>query len=148
MNKVKILKAIRKYYDDSILQLLKKIEEYKMESDLEESAVLDPEDMSNQSAAVEMLQYYKSLLEQTRFNRNKLDSFPNTSGKKIQAGTVVVTKQVIFYMGVPTSPLPFDENKLLIGLSLEAPLAKKLKSKKIGDSLPYGKLKLAIQNIF
>lgn len=148
MNKDKIIKTIKKYYDDSMLQLQKKVDEYKLESDLEESAVVDPEDMSNQSAAAEMSQYYRALLDQSRFNRNKLDTFPNTLNKKIQEGAVIETKQVIFYMGVPTSPLPFDENKLLIGLSLEAPLAKKLKAKKIGDTLPYGKSKLVIQNIF
>lgn len=147
MNKDKIIKTIKKYYDDSMLQLQKKVDEYKLESDLEESAVVDPEDMSNQSAAAEMSQYYRALLDQSRFNRNKLDTFPNTLNKKIQEGAVIETKQVIFYMGVPTSPLPFDENKLLIGLSLEAPLAKKLKAKKIGDTLPYGKSKLVIQNI-
>ncbi len=148
MKKKKIHLKLVSYLDDSIKQLEKTVAEFEVEADLDESAVKDPEDLSFQNSAIEMLNHYKSLLVQAKFNRQKLETLPEVKTPKIMPGSVVETKQVLFYIGIPTSPLPFNEDKLLIGISTESKLAKSLKSKKIGDSVTYGKSKLKVLDIF
>ncbi|MEP7267834.1 MAG: hypothetical protein ABI844_09430 [Saprospiraceae bacterium] len=147
MDKKKVLQKLIKYQDNLVVDLQRSVADYKTAADIDEGATIDPEDFSFQSNAIDMMNHYKALLVQALYNREKLDSFTEIPSKRVLPGALVETESMIFFIGIPTPPLPYDAGRMIFGISGETKIAQMMRNKKVGQSFNYGKSRLTIKNI-
>jgi len=146
-DKKRIINRLIQYQKTLIGEIKKTIEGFQQEADLTEGEVKDPEDASFQNNSMDMRHSYQSRLNVAVNDLNKLETQTEIDTTEAVAGALIETDKVLFYLGIPTKPILLDDGRQLIGLSLDSEIASKLRSKRSGQSIPFGDSTLKIHHI-
>ncbi len=138
MDKSKIISAIIDEQEKVISNLKSSVERYKTESDLDENQTLDPEDYARQSEAKDMQLRYEKLLKIAKQNLQILEKSTSKVHTEIEIGALIETDKNYIFVGISVPVFKYAE-KDVISVSEDAPIFKTLKSKKIGDTIEFGK---------
>lgn len=146
MSKQKLLNKIIDEQQKIIENLEVNVERFRKASDLDEDSTLNPQDFSHQTEAKDMQLRFEKMLNSSRKDLNFLKNLSLEKLNRIEKGSMIETEKKYFFVGVSTANFKF-ENKEVICFSEEAPIFKKLKNKKIGDTFKIGENELKILNI-
>lgn len=119
----------------------------KAEAALTEDETVNMDDASYQNHAVEMIEHYQNLLNNSSAELKKLQSYEKIICHTIQPGALVITEELMIFIGVATPKLHLKDHQILIGISEESPLYKNMHGKKIGEFIPMDDKSLKIRSI-
>ena len=139
VDKSYILGKLTHHLEQLVAELNKTLIDLKSESDLPEDESIDPEDSSYQNYNSEMIQHYRSLLNLSVADLEKLRSFGNQA--------IIITDLVLIFVGVAIPKLHLKEHQTLLGISIDSPIYQALRSKKVGDLFEFEEKELKIKNI-
>lgn len=146
MDKRKLLDKIIKEQQKIIDNLEVNVERFRKASDLDEDSTLSPEDFSHQTEAKDMQFRFEKLL---RFSAQDMNFLQNLSAEKleeIEKGSTIETEKNYFFVGVSTANFKF-EDKEVICFTEKAPIFKKLKDKKLGETFKISNQEMKILDI-
>lgn len=123
------------------------IQNLEHEADLPEGEVIDPEDTSFQSTSIEMLSHYRTLLVNAENDLYKLNNLAGVEADRVMPGALVVTDEILFFIGIPMKSITLPGGRQLIGVSPDSEIVGQLESKKAGDSFDFGDTRLVIRSI-
>ncbi|HNR09192.1 MAG TPA: hypothetical protein PKM27_17860 [Saprospiraceae bacterium] len=146
-DKKKILQQIRNHQEAMISELKATIQNLEHEADLPEGEVIDPEDASFQSASMEMLSHYRTLLVNAENDLYKLNNLSEVETDRVAPGALVVTDEILLYIGIPVKSIPMSGGRTLIGVSPDSEIVNQLEAKKTGDAFDFGDTTLVIRSI-
>ena len=147
VDKSYILGKLTHHLEQLVAELNKTLIDLKSESDLPEDESIDPEDSSYQNYNSEMIQHYRSLLNLSVADLEKLRSFGNQATDLIGPGALIITDLVLIFVGVAIPKLHLKEHQTLLGISIDSPIYQALRSKKVGELFEFEEKELKIKNI-
>ncbi len=134
-------KALKAHLIELEQQLIEELttmqDSYKSSMDLDEEDTLDPEDFSHQDEWGQSAHDLEVRIEKARRELKKLEKMPLDVHDTISVGSVVITQDIGFVIGV-ASPT-FTHNGLrFVGISDQAPIYAVMKGLKAGDRFTFG----------
>lgn len=148
MDKQKIFNLLIEEQAEVIKELESYIEKLAGVSDLDENAALDIDDYSRQTETMDMVNRTNQQLDKARVNKEKLEEYSAMDHVKVLPGAVVETEDRWYMVGVSILPFKTDENKEVVGISLETPAYLAMRDKSKGDSITLGDHESKILNIY
>lgn len=146
MNKKEILDYVIKNQIENINSLKNSITIYKTAADIDEDNTLDPEDFSHQEEARDMQFHLEEKLKKENSIIDNIKKYQEKTHSTIEEGTLIETNLAYIYLGIVTNSFSID-NKDVYCISLDAPLAKIISKKKIGDSFKIGDVEHTILKV-
>lgn len=146
-DKKKIINQILNHQEAVISELKATIQNLEHEADLPEGEVIDPEDTSYQSSSIEMLSHYRTLLVSAENDLYKLNNLAEVETNRVMPGALVVTDEILFFIGIPMKSITMPGGRQLIGVSPDSEIVSQLESKQSGDTFDFGDTSLLIRSI-
>ena len=147
IDKAIILEKLINHHEQLVIELNKTLLDLAEESNLTVDETIDLEDSSYQDYSSDMKLHYDALLSNSLKDLEKLKSFVEASTHEVVPGALVVTDQLLFFIGVATPKLHIKDYQTLIGISIDSEMFMLLKSKQAGDEFEYDQKKLFIRSI-
>jgi len=148
MDKQKIFNLLIEEQAEVIKELESYIEKLAGVSDLDENAALDIDDYSRQTETMDMVNRTNQQLDKARVNKEKLEEYSAMDHVSVLPGAVVETEVRWYMVGVSILPFRTDDNKEVVGISLETPAYLAMRDKSKGDSITLGDKEYKILNIY
>ncbi len=145
MNKKKIRENAIRIQESVISHLEELITDYLSTSDIDENETKDPEDFSHQNEATEMILNLKTQLQKAKMDLNVLESLSENRKNEIGVGSLVETDKGYFYVSIPT--VVDCDGEDVVGVSMEAPLYKKMRGKKKDEMFYVGENEFQIISV-
>jgi hypothetical protein len=146
MNKENLRSALIEKQKSLITQLERKIEFSHDIVDLDELDIIDPEDYSHQSEALEMEELIQVQLQKAKIDLEYLKSIDFSPKTTIESGAFVQTEKFNFIIGFPT--VPFDYEGLhIVGVSKASPIFPSMAGKSKGQSFEFSGKEYIINQI-
>lgn len=148
MRRSELYQVMLQHHEEAVAEYQRFLDRLKSDSDIDENETQDMEDYSHQSEANDMeirtkVQMSKAIQDLDAFKALK----GIVSNGEVMDGSFVLTKDRIFFIGVPSSSIEHDSYKM-IGVSSESPAYESIVGKKIGDKVQLGRLKCKIEEIY
>ncbi len=129
---IEALKSMYNLYNDS--------------ADIDENAKLEIDDFAHQSQS---MQSATNLAERLSADYEKLEEFMQISEDPhhiIEEGSLVVTNQFIFYIGLALQPFELDAYEI-VAISDDAPIFQAMKGKSKGDNFEFNGTTYTIEEV-
>lgn len=137
MNKSKILTEIAGVLQEHIRHIETSVTRYKLASEIDHDDVMDPEDLSRQAEASEMLQHFEQLLLQAKEQELFIKDHDNENYDSIVPGALIQTDSYYLYIGISVPSFQMDK-KTVLTISENAPIYINIRGKKVGDTIKLG----------
>jgi len=137
MSKAEVKKIIKDYQLKLIENLENSIQDKRETVDIDEGEVLDPEDYSRQTETGDLVMRLKRQIKLAKNDLIFLDEIPLDPKDKVVLGALVETKDMYFYVGIPTSIFEY-KGKNLVGISTHAPVYQAMLNKSKGEKFKVG----------
>lgn len=146
MDKTRILQEIMAVLQKYTHQIESSIMRYKLAVTIDEDDILDPEDLSHQAEASDLLLRFKQLLLQAKKQEQFLLTHGTNKTDCISPGALVETKSHYIYIGISVPAFKFN-GKTVVTLSEKAPAYHNMREKKVGEIIELGEHYLKIITI-
>ncbi len=146
MTKQEIVSKIVEQEERYIAQLESTRNQYKSQSDLDEEATMDRQDMSHANEAKDMQLRLRVQLDKAKADLEELKAQAEQTCETVQAGAVVHTDSAIFYAGTSIHALQI-ENVDVLGVSTNSPAYQTMLGLKKGDKFTLGETTYRINYI-
>ena len=146
VNKQKLLEQVKDILSQKISSLEKLIEETRASNTETKSSMGDKYETSREMIQQEVNRLVAQLA-QLQNQQNSIQKVAATPSGEIKLGTLIETNLGFFYLITSLGELEFDNRKIIL-ISTESPLAKAMLGKRKGDVLSFNQKKLTIINIW
>jgi transcription elongation factor GreA len=146
MDKRKLLETLIAVQKEKIKELMERIGALSNDLDLDDNDTVDPEDLSHQSEAGEMLHLFRQQLLKSKADLTYLESLDSAEYASIQPGSIVTTQEFHFFIGHTFPPMNWKEGRLM-GISTDSPFYAVLKTKQKGESFLFNNHEYSILSI-
>lgn len=116
-------------------------------ADIDEESVRDREDFSHQNEATDLKSAFKSRLGPVKAGLEYLGRHADLKSTTSEEGSILVTENLIIYLGLSFENIERDKQKDIIGISTKAPIYNDLVGLKAGDTFKMGEQNATVQSI-
>jgi hypothetical protein len=146
MNKEALVQEMREQKIRLILELKENVKSAKNMVDLDESDIIDPEDLSHQFEGGEIQHLFEEQLFRAEEDLLNLKYIDFSHKDRVQPGAVVYTENFNFIIGIPSMPFQFND-KQYVGISTESAIFNQMKGKQQGDEFTHASNSYTIKEI-
>lgn len=148
MDRKEILELIISAQEEMVENLEQSVKSYAVEADIDESdGSINPSDLSNQSTAKDMQLRMELTLSGALNELEKIKQLEDVTSETAIAGSVVETKDKLFFLGSGITKLPLN-GKELLGVSIDAPAYAQIFGKKKGDTFKLADTTYEITDVY
>lgn len=116
-------------------------------ADIDEESVRDREDFSHQNEATDLKSALKNRLGPIKAGLEYLDRHADLNSNTSEEGSILVSKNLIIYLGLSFENIERDKQQDIIGISTKAPIYNGLVGLKAGDTFKMGEQTVTVQSI-
>jgi hypothetical protein len=137
MKKSKILNEIGAVLQEYKHHIEDSISRYKLAAERDDDDTTDPDDLSHQAEAADLLLRFEQLLSEAHKQELSLSKHTKDKPNCIAPGALAVTKSHYVYIGISVPPFKFN-GKTVITMSEKAPAYHNMQGRKRGEMLELG----------
>ncbi|RQP08679.1 MAG: hypothetical protein EAS48_09605 [Chryseobacterium sp.] len=146
MNREKIIEAISEELQKSLKSLQDRVNTVDDAADLDEEAVRDYDDFSQQDQYSDTRHLLTRQLHAAENDLANVKKYAENSYDSVAPGAIVITDERIFMADVSFPPFEID-GKQIASFSTEAPVYQENEGKQKGDTFVMGDQEIKIENI-
>lgn len=146
IDKHQLYEACMKQQTEEIESFETRVKTLKTDVNANEQSASQSEE--RKAGKMEMIRNFEKELTFSLREMNFLKSLnPSITNTKVEPGAVVMTKQLNFYISVPTDKIKID-GETFIGISTKAPIYSVMQDKMKGDSFKFNETEYTILDLY
>lgn len=138
---------IKRDFEQRLHDLKSSIDSADSLADIDEESVRDREDFSHQNEATDLKSAFKSRLVPVKAGLEYLDRYDGFNSHISEEGSILVTENLIIYLGLSFENIERNNQQDIIGISTKAPIYNSLVGLKAGNTFKLGEQSVTIQSI-